>query len=49
MFDSGIGGKLIAEKISKKIPEIEIVIRSDPEYFPYGVRFGYPESIKIFI
>lgn len=36
VFDSGIGGRLVAERISRKISEAEIILKSDPEYFPYG-------------
>lgn len=36
VFDSGIGGRLIADKINKKIPEAEVIFKSDSKYFPYG-------------
>lgn len=36
VFDSGVGGKLIAEKIQKTVPNVEVIFKSDPEYFPYG-------------
>lgn len=36
VFDSGVGGKLIAQKIQKEIPSAEVIFKSDPEYFPYG-------------
>lgn len=36
VFDSGIGGKLIANKIKKELSGIKIFFKSDPKYFPYG-------------
>ena len=36
VFDSGIGGKLIAAKIKHELPDHKVVFRADPEYFPYG-------------
>lgn len=35
VFDSGVGGKLIADKLSR-LKNTRIVYLSDPEYFPYG-------------
>lgn len=35
VFDSGVGGKLIAEKLDR-LNKIRTVYLSDPEYFPYG-------------
>ena len=35
MFDSGIGGRLIADKL-RELKNVKIVYLSDPEYFPYG-------------
>jgi glutamate racemase len=39
VFDSGIGGKLIADKLSR-LKNVKIVYLSDPEYFPYGDKTG---------
>ena len=36
VFDSGVGGKLIAAKIQQALPGVEVIFKSDPEYFPYG-------------
>ncbi|OGY17520.1 MAG: hypothetical protein A2784_05160 [Candidatus Chisholmbacteria bacterium RIFCSPHIGHO2_01_FULL_48_12] len=36
VFDSGKGGRLIADKISHALPQAKIIFKSDPEYFPYG-------------
>lgn len=36
VFDSGIGGRLIAQKIQKEIPGLKIIFKSDHKYFPYG-------------
>src|SRR3990167_4144312 len=34
VFDSGVGGRLIADKLKAK--NVNVVYLSDPEYFPYG-------------
>lgn len=36
VFDSGVGGKLIAEKIRHAIPQATVIFKSDAEFFPYG-------------
>lgn len=36
VFDSGIGGKLIAEQIKHALSGAKVIFQSDPEYFPYG-------------
>ena len=36
VFDSGRGGKLIADKIKLALPQVNIIFKSDPKYFPYG-------------
>lgn len=38
VFDSGIGGKLIAQKIAQALPQVTISFHSDPQYFPYGSK-----------
>lgn len=36
MFDSGIGGKLIAQKIHRTLPQATVIFKSDSDFFPYG-------------
>lgn len=36
VFDSGVGGLLIAQKIQQKIPNATVEFLCDHEYFPYG-------------
>lgn len=36
VFDSGIGGQLIAEKIRRALPQATVIFKSDSEFFPYG-------------
>ena len=36
VFDSGAGGKLVAEKIQEALPSANVILKADPEYFPYG-------------
>lgn len=36
VFDSGIGGKSVAEAISKAMPEHKIIFRNDQMHLPYG-------------
>ena len=36
VFDSGVGGKSVANAIEKAFPELQIVFVSDPENLPYG-------------
>lgn len=36
VFDSGIGGKYIADKIIERLPFSTVVFRADSQYFPYG-------------
>lgn len=40
IFDSGLGGLLIAKSIRKKIPDIDIVYFGDTLHLPYGNRSG---------
>ncbi len=44
VFDSGIGGKLIAQKIRQALPQPKVVFKSDPQFFPYG-----PKSPKVIL
>lgn len=44
VFDSGVGALLVAKEIKKKIHEVKIIIKTDPEYFPYGDKS--PEFIQ---
>lgn len=36
VFDSGVGSYLVAAAIQREIPDANIVIKTDPEFFPYG-------------
>lgn len=38
VFDSGVGGKSVADAISKAIPEAEIIYKNDAEHIPYGTK-----------
>ncbi len=38
VFDSGVGGKAVAEKLAELIPNAEIVSVDDHEHVPYGTR-----------
>lgn len=47
VFDSGVGGKAVADAIQKELPDHEIVLREDREHVPYGIRS--PEEILGFV
>jgi len=38
VFDSGLGGLSMANAINNGLPEVETVLKSDTEHFPYGNR-----------
>ncbi len=39
VFDSGVGGKSVADSISRTLPEIEVLFRADnPAHFPYATK-----------
>jgi glutamate racemase len=38
VFDSGIGGKAVAERLQELIPSAEIMFVNDHEHVPYGTR-----------
>ncbi|CAN5400011.1 glutamate racemase [soil metagenome] len=38
VFDSGVGGKAVAEKLAELLPDAEIVSIDDHEHVPYGTR-----------
>jgi len=38
VFDSGIGGRLIAKKIRSKLPKTKIIFIADSKHFPYGSK-----------
>lgn len=40
VFDSGLGGLLIAKSIKEKMPEIDIIYFGDTLHLPYGNRSG---------
>ncbi|MBI2309981.1 aspartate/glutamate racemase family protein [Candidatus Collierbacteria bacterium] len=37
VFDSGAGGRLIADKL-RALKNVNVIYLSDPEYFPYGTK-----------
>lgn len=47
VFDSGIGGKSVANAISKTLPEHEVIFRDDAEHLPYGTKS--PEKIQGYV
>jgi glutamate racemase len=38
VFDSGIGGKSVANAIEKEFPEDEVFFRNDADHVPYGLK-----------
>lgn len=46
VFDSGIGGKSVANAIAKTLPELEIVYVNDKQHLPYGDKT--PEQLLKF-
>lgn len=36
VFDSGRGGRLMAKAMQAALPQVKIIFKSDPAYFPYG-------------
>lgn len=38
VFDSGVGGKSVADAISKAFPDIEVIYKNDKEHVPYGTK-----------
>jgi glutamate racemase len=47
VFDSGIGGKSVADAIALALPNDEIIFANDSEHVPYGTR--EPQEIFSFI
>lgn len=47
VFDSGVGGKAIAEAIQQELPEHQVILREDRKHVPYGTRA--PEEIFGFV
>lgn len=50
VFDSGVGGKSVANAIRKELSELEIIFVNDVEHLPYGSKppeeiLGYVEPI----
>lgn len=46
VFDSGVGGKSVANAIEKALPDAEVIFVNDVEHLPYGLKpageiFGY--------
>lgn len=38
VFDSGVGGKSVANAIAQAMPEVEVAFRNDVEHIPYGTK-----------
>jgi glutamate racemase len=47
VFDSGIGGKSVANAIQKELTDLEVIFRNDKEHVPYGLR--QPDEIIDFV
>ncbi len=47
VFDSGVGGKSVANAIAKALPGAKVIFRSDPDHFPYATRS--PQEILGFV
>jgi glutamate racemase len=47
VFDSGIGGKSVANAIQKELIDLEVIFRNDKEHVPYGLR--QPDEIIDFV
>lgn len=47
VFDSGIGGKSVANAIEKELPELEVIYSSDEKNLPYGDKT--PEQLIGFV
>jgi glutamate racemase len=43
VFDSGVGGKSVADAIIKALPDIEVIYKNDVGHLPYGTK--PPEEI----
>lgn len=38
VFDSGVGGKSVADAIKKSLPEADIILAEDKKHLPYGTK-----------
>ncbi len=47
VFDSGVGGKSVANALESALPEHQVLFRNDVEHVPYATRT--PEEIKGFV
>lgn len=47
VFDSGVGGKSVANAIAHALPEVEIIYKNDKEHVPYGSKS--PEQILEYV
>lgn len=47
VFDSGVGGKSVANAIQEALSDIEVVFRDDSSHVPYGLR--QPQEILGFV
>lgn len=47
VFDSGVGGKSVANAITRSLPEHQVIFRNDVEHLPYGTKT--PEEIEGYV
>lgn len=47
VFDSGIGGKSVANAIEKALPDAEVIFANDTKHVPYGTKT--PEQLHGFV
>lgn len=38
VFDSGVGGKSVADAVVEAMPEIQVIYKNDKEHIPYGTK-----------
>ncbi len=38
VFDSGVGGKSVANAVQKALPDAEVLLREDKQHLPYGTK-----------
>lgn len=47
VFDSGVGGKSVANAIVEALPDAEVIFRNDVEHLPYGTKS--PKEIQDYV
>lgn len=47
VFDSGVGGKSVADAVAQAMPEVEVIYKNDVEHVPYGTK--PPEEIQGYV